>query len=50
MPLEDWARHSRHDMFLYDWQTLIAGVLALLAGFGTVWVTRHIASRQIASP
>ena len=48
MPLEDWVRHSRHDMFLYDWQTLIAGVLALLAGFGTIWVTRHIANRQIA--
>ena len=48
MPLEDWVRHSRHDMFLYDWQTLIAGVLALLAGFGTIWVTRHIANKQIA--
>jgi hypothetical protein len=48
MPLEDWVRHSRHDMFLYDWQTLIAGVLALLAGFGTVWMTRHIANKQIA--
>jgi hypothetical protein len=49
MPLEDWVRHSRHDMFLYDWQTLIAGGLALLAGFGTVWMTRHIADRQIAA-
>jgi hypothetical protein len=49
MPLEDWVRHSRHDMFLYDWQTLIAGGLALLAGFGTVWMTRHIANRQIAA-
>jgi hypothetical protein len=47
MPLEDWIRHSRHDMFLYDWQTLIAGVLALLAGIGTVWMTRHIANKQI---
>jgi hypothetical protein len=54
MPLEDWVRHSRHDMFLYDWQTLIAGVLALLAGFGTVaaaigaiWVTRSTAKKQI---
>ena len=47
MPLEDWVRHSRHDMFLYDWQTLIAGGLALLAGIGTVWMTRHIANRQI---
>ena len=32
----------------YAWQTLIAGVLALLAGFGTIWATRHIANRQIA--
>ena len=47
MPLEDWVRHSRHDMFLYDWQTLIAGVLALLAAVGTIWVTRHIANGQI---
>ena len=38
MPLEDWVRHSRHDMFLYDWQTLIAGGFALLAGLITVWV------------
>ena len=38
MPLEDWVRHSRHDMFLYDWQTLIAGGLALIAGLITVWV------------
>jgi hypothetical protein len=47
MPLEDWVRHSRHDMFLYDWQTLITGVLALLAGIGTVWMTRHIVNKQI---
>jgi hypothetical protein len=54
MPIEDWVRHSRHDMFLYDWQTLIAGGLALLAGIGTVaaaigaiWVTRSTAKKQI---
>jgi hypothetical protein len=35
--------------FLYDWQTLIAGVLALLAGFGTVAATIMIARRQIAA-
>ena len=49
MPLESWIPHSRVDQFLYDWQTFIAGVLALLAGFGTVWVTRSIANRQIAA-
>ena len=31
----------------YEWQTLIAGVLALLAGFGTVAATMIIALRQI---
>ena len=49
MPLESWIPHSRVNEFLYDWQTLIAGVFALLAGFGTVWVTRHIANRQITA-
>jgi hypothetical protein len=36
MPLENWIQHSRVDQFLYDWQTIIAGVLALVAAFGTV--------------
>jgi hypothetical protein len=36
----DWLDH---------WQTLIAGSLALLAGFGTVVMTRRIANRQIAA-
>ena len=49
MPLENWIQHSRVDQFLYDWQTVIAGVLALLAGFGTVVATMIIANRQIAA-
>jgi hypothetical protein len=49
MPIEDWVQHSKVDRFLYDWQTLIAGVLALLAGFGTVAATMIIARRQIAA-
>jgi hypothetical protein len=49
MPLEDWIQHSRVDRFLYDWQTVIAGVLALLAGLGTVIATMIIARRQIAA-
>jgi hypothetical protein len=49
MPLESWIQHSRVDQFLYDWQTVIAGVLALIAAFGTVWVTRHTANKQIAA-
>jgi hypothetical protein len=36
----DWLDH---------WQTLIAGSLALLAGFGMVVMTRRIANRQIAA-
>ena len=35
---------------LFDhWQTVIAGVLALFAGFGTVVATMIIANRQIAA-
>lgn len=49
MPLENWIQHSRVDQFLYDWQTVIAGVLALLAAFGTVVATMIIANRQIAA-
>jgi hypothetical protein len=51
MPMEVWIGHSRVDQFLYDWQTLIAGVLAggfaVLAAIGTIWVTRSTARRQI---
>ena len=54
MPLEDWIQHSRVDEFLYDWQTVIAGVLAFVAGVGTVvaaiwaiWATRSTAREQI---
>ena len=47
MPLENWIQHSRLDQFLYDWQTVIAGVLALAAGVLTVVATMIIAHRQI---
>jgi hypothetical protein len=49
MPLESWVQHSRHDMFLYDWQTLIAGVLAIVAAVGTIWATIRSANREIAA-
>jgi hypothetical protein len=49
MPLEDWVRHSRHDMFLYDWQTLIAGVLAVGAAAVTIWATIWSANREVAA-
>jgi hypothetical protein len=35
--------------FLYDWQTLIAGVLAVLAAVGTIWATIKSADREIAA-
>jgi hypothetical protein len=35
--------------WLYDWQTLVAGVLAVVAGIGTIWATRDAATRQIAT-
>jgi hypothetical protein len=49
MPSEDWIQNYTVARFLYDWQTLAAGLLALLAAVGTIWVTRHIANRQIAA-
>jgi hypothetical protein len=36
----DWLDH---------WQTLAAGLLAMLAAIGTIWVTRSTASKQIAA-
>jgi len=36
MSIEDWIQRWKLAQVFYDWQTLIAGVLALLAGFGTV--------------
>jgi hypothetical protein len=49
MPLESWIQHSRVNEFLYDWQTVIAGVLALAAGILTVVVTMIIANKQITA-
>jgi len=34
---------------VYDWQTLIAGILALLAAFGTIWATIISANREISA-
>lgn len=34
---------------LYDWQTLIAGVLAVLAAAGTIWATIKSANREVAA-
>ena len=47
MPLESWIQHSRVDEFLYDWQTLIAGVLALVAGIRHRCGDDDIANKQI---
>jgi len=32
--------------FAYDWQTLITGILALVAAAATIWATRHAARQQ----
>ncbi|HEV3191729.1 MAG TPA: hypothetical protein VGY54_14565, partial [Polyangiaceae bacterium] len=31
MPLEDWIQHCSVEQFFYDWQTVIAGGLAVAA-------------------
>jgi hypothetical protein len=35
--------------FIYDWQTLIAGLLAVAAGVGTIVATIKSANREIAA-
>jgi hypothetical protein len=47
MPLENWVHHSALWPFLYDWQTLLAGLLALGAALWTISVTRSAANSQI---
>jgi hypothetical protein len=53
MPLESWIQHSRVDQFLYDWQTLIAGALALVAALiavgGSEWRARKAVRAMLAS-
>ena len=49
MSIEGWIQRWKLAQVFYEWQTLIAGVLALLAGFGTVAATMIIARRQIAA-
>jgi hypothetical protein len=49
MSIEGWIQRWKLLQVFHDWQTLIAGVLALLAGFGTVAATIIIARRQIAA-
>ena len=49
MPLEDWIQHSKVTQFLYDWQTLAAGILAVFAAVGTIWATIRSAGREIAA-
>jgi hypothetical protein len=40
MPSEDWIQHWKVAQFLYDWQTLIAGVFALAAAGIAYWAAR----------
>jgi hypothetical protein len=47
LPLENWVHHSALWPFLYDWQTLLAGIFALGAAALTVLGTFTSANRQI---
>ena len=47
MPLENWIQHCGVAQFLYDWQTLATGILAVLAAVGTIWATIRSAKREI---
>ena len=53
MPLEVWIQHSRVNQFLYDWQTIIAGFVALLAALiavgGSEWRARTAVRAMLAS-
>ena len=53
MPLENWIQHSRVDQFLYDWQNLIAGFVALVAALIAVgvpeWRARAALRASVAS-
>jgi hypothetical protein len=49
MPLEDWIQHFKVAQFFYDWQTLIAGFLAVFAAVGTIYATIRSAGREIAA-
>jgi hypothetical protein len=49
MPLEDWIQHSwiQHwRLVLYHWQTLAAGILALLAAWRTIRATKSTTAHK----
>jgi hypothetical protein len=49
MPIEEWIKNYVVAKFLYDWQTLVAGFLAVLAALGTIRATIRAADREIAA-
>jgi hypothetical protein len=49
MPSEDWIQHWKVAQFLYDWQTLVAGFLAVLAAWRTIRATVKSADREVAA-
>lgn len=49
MPIEDWIQRCTVARFLYDWQTLAAGILAVFAAVGTIRATIRSADREIAA-
>jgi hypothetical protein len=52
MPLESWIQHSRVNEFLYDWQTIFAGLAALIAALiavgGSEWRARKALRSSLA--
>lgn len=47
MPNEGWIQNYALARFLYDWQTLIAGVLAVLSAWRTIGATVQSANREV---
>ena len=47
MSIEGWIQRWKVAQVFYDWQTLVAGVLAVLAAGATIWSTIRSANREI---
>jgi hypothetical protein len=47
MPLEGWIQNYTVARLLYDWQTLIAGLLAIAAAWRTIRATTKSANREV---
>ena len=47
MSIEGWIQRWKLAQVFYDWQTLIAGVLAVLAAWRTIRATTELANREV---